>query len=93
MKLIDGVAMNKENPVTFEIPSDEEKAQIKKGTFIKLGFVVEETGVPSAERMWVRVTGKNQGVLTNDPVFVYMCFGDVVTFSPDNVLQILPTSH
>lgn len=89
MKLINGVERKKKFPTTFEIPSDEEKRKIKKGMHVKLGFVIEESGGPSAERMWVKVTGKNKGTLSNDPVFVAMSYGDEVEFSQDNVLQII----
>lgn len=88
MELIDGVERNREAPDTFEIPSDEEKAAVKEGMFVKLGFVLSGVDGPSAERMWVKVTGGNIGMLANDPVFAPMMYGCKVEFKPENILSI-----
>ena len=82
--LTDGVAMNAAHPLTFEIPTDEEKADIKPGDFVKLGFIGNMT-----ERMWVEVTEPGKGLLNNDPVVVDMECGDPVEYEPKNVLSIL----
>jgi len=94
MNLLDGVALNLENPDSFEIPSEEEKARVKVGDFVKIGFkhnAGPRGALISAERMWVQVTGPGVGVLDNDPVVVFMTIGDKVKFKPKNILSILST--
>lgn len=89
----DGVAQNHAHPKTFPIPSELEKAHIKPGQYVKLGFRFSATSGATAERMWVKVTkwdGKiGRGELNNDPVHVAMKIGDIVKFESKHVLDIL----
>lgn len=91
MKLIDAVQQNVLHPATFKVPTPEEKAALAVGDFVKLGFVNEgaRLGEPAAERMWVLITGKNEGILDNDPVVLKrLHWGDRVKFRPENILAI-----
>ena len=36
---VDGVEMNRNHPDTFHIPDADEKAAIKVGDFVKIGFI------------------------------------------------------
>jgi hypothetical protein len=69
-KLLDGVNQNRLHPTTFHIPSDEDKAAIKCGDWVKLCFQPLRNG-PS-ERMWVKVNRidgvRMAGTLDNTPV-------------------------
>lgn len=88
MKLVDGLAMNKEFPDTFHIPSQEEKDAVFVGMFVKLGFI----GKKGTERMWVQVIsindGEYEGTIANNPVVVRKKFGDVVDFKQKHILSI-----
>jgi len=48
MNFINGQEMNKQNPDTFHIPSQEELDTLKEGVFIKVGH--------NAERFWAEIT-------------------------------------
>ena len=71
--LVDGVQRHNENPDRFGIPSNEEKAAVRLGDYVKLGFepVDDEADEQCGERMWVEVTkidGDNfAGKLMNQP--------------------------
>ena len=69
-ELIDGVAMNRQHPITFSVPSDGEKATIRPGDYVKVGFTVDSS-IGQQERVWVQVQSVNHnkivGVLDNDP--------------------------
>lgn len=89
---VNGVTQNRLHPDTFEIPSNEEKADIQPGDHIKVGFLIDEGNI-EAERMWLRVTGRNgnsiTGTLANDPVCITAYgFGDEFTVTLDEVLSI-----
>ncbi len=88
---VDGVEMNRNHPDTFHIPDADEKAAIKVGDFVKIGFIptddAKKEGIDITERMWVKVSeldaprGDSEplfltGTLANDP-FV---FSDVLSF-------------
>ena len=88
---VDGVEMNRNHPDIFHIPDAGEKAAIKVGDFVKIGFIptseAREMGIDMTERMWVKVSeldapcGDTEplfltGTLANDP-FV---FWDVLSF-------------
>jgi len=93
MEMIDGVAMNKAHPDTFEIPSDAEKAAITSENWVKVGFIAPGPKA-NTERMWVKVTKMSgddiEGVLDNDPVLVphLITAGDVVKLKKIHVLAI-----
>lgn len=91
-QFMNGVIMNRDHPDTFEIPSDEEKAAIFPGDFVKVGFLTDAR--IGAERMWLEVTGIRDdgwihGKLNNDPVIVSHKIGDEFTVHRDHVLSII----
>ena len=67
-ELDSALARHRKSPATFEIPSDEERAQVQVGDMVKLLFLFDEdwpdsegegrAGEPlvSCERMWVTTT-------------------------------------
>lgn len=84
--LIDGVAQHQRTPDTFWVPSDADKAAVKPGDHVKLGF----TDGVHRERMWVKVTSPGIGLIDNDPAFLPIEYGDTVAFEPRHILNILP---
>ncbi len=94
-KLIDGLQRHEANPNTFEIPSLEEKQELKAGDIVKLGFEATEEfdDGPSGERMWVRTTkikgDDYEGTLSNDPVVIEdLKHGDKVIFNSKHIISI-----
>lgn len=92
--LIDAVERNRQHPTTFEIPNENDIANLTVGGFAKLGFEEIESPDGYAERMWVKVTnigagGTFEGTLANDPIVIEsMSFGDKVQFKRDNILDV-----
>ena len=93
-KLIDGKERNKENPDTFSIPSPKEKAALKKGDTVKLGFELpDHSDGPGGERMWVKIVNISgdfyKGTLANSPVVINaLSHGDVIEFKAKNILSV-----
>lgn len=90
-KIHSGIEFNKEYPDTFEIPSDEEKTDIRIRDAVKLPFEEIKTGY--CERMWVQVTkidGDNLvGTLDNEPAMICcLKYKDIVNFHIDSVISI-----
>lgn len=83
--LLDGVALHAAHPATFHIPSQSEKAGVRVGDHVKIGF----TDGMHTERMWVLVIDEGCGILDNDPVILSMKDGDAVRFEPRHLLAIL----
>ena len=96
--LSDGVKLHAENPDTFAIPSDEDKAAITRGSFVKLIFSpTEKSDDTMPERMWVEVTHLDNGgeritgTLANNPLSLESPqYGDEIHFTPDNIIAISP---
>lgn len=95
--LLDGEEQNKLHPESFEIPTAEERLNVKPDTFVKLCFRIPNAkkGKPSGERMWVKVLnttplgGEYEGALANNPFFVRgIKFGGRVQFSAKHILDI-----
>ena len=90
-ELIDGVAMNRQHPITFSVPSDGEKATIRPGDSVKVGFIVDSS-IGQQERVWVQVQSVNHnkivGVLDNDPVYADVRFGEQIEIELRHVLGI-----
>lgn len=89
-RLGSGVKRNKENPQTFEIPSDADKALIEPGMLVKLMFDQSDGWT---ERMWVQVThvGKFwlRGRLDNQPIgFPRLTAGDRIRFKRKHIIDI-----
>jgi len=91
--LVDGVARNAEHPQTFHIPSAAEKAALRPGDWVKVGFVFSDGKV---ERMWVLIKSIDgsvlEGSLDNEPLNDGARLGDRVVFSERHVLGILHES-
>lgn len=88
--LMDGVALNKQYPDSFYIPSEEDKSALKIGDSVKLGLTGGELG----ERMWFTVISKDDkgnfvGELDSIPV-VYVALepGDKLEFEAKNIIDI-----
>jgi hypothetical protein len=87
-KLIDGTLRATLHADTFEVPTPEEKAAVKVGDHVKLGFV----GATTTERMWVLVTGPGTGTLDNDPAFMTeVKYQDEVAYDLRHILSVLPS--
>ena len=92
-----GVELNRENPGTFWIPSQEERKAIRSGDHVKLVFEMKEgwNGQRWGERMWVEVrkVGRRRivGTLRNTPAFIPRLEpGQRVRFTSDNVIDLIP---
>lgn len=88
-ELLDGVKLDQSHPATFRIPSASEKAQIRPGDYVKVGFVVDSD---LQEFVWVRVQAINgkgiTAVLDDDPVYADMHFGEHIELELRHVLGI-----
>ena len=77
--------MARENPETFEAPSKTELDNIKPGQPVKVSL--------NKERFWVLVTkvdGDNiTGTIDNNLLRNNLKYGDIVTFTKDNVFAIM----
>lgn len=95
-KLGNGVKRHKKHPLSFWIPSDEQKAQIGVDDAVKLVF---EQSDGWHERMWVSVTKVGRyrltGYLDNPPIsFPRLAYGDTVKFRHKHIIDIDPkASH
>jgi uncharacterized protein YegJ (DUF2314 family) len=90
-ELSNGVLMNAEHPDTFEIPTEEEKAAVAVGDFVKLIF---RQGGAMSERMWVQVThidgDKMRGRLDNMPINIEsLSYNDEVLFGTEHITSLL----
>jgi hypothetical protein len=88
-----GVDRNREHPNTFEIPSAEERENLKPGQLVKLMFRITHERKVDVERMWVIVQEKHSryyvGKLDNDPYCTdQIKSGMRVRFEPQHVIQI-----
>jgi hypothetical protein len=88
------------HPTQFEIPSREERTELRQGARVKLLFLIrdETDGMEGCERMWVtidRVTGATyEGILESQPATTRaLAPGDRIAFGPEHVAAILvPTN-
>lgn len=77
-----------EHPLTFNIPTKQERENLLPGDFAKMIF-------DERERMWVEVSAQTEdggyhGCLDNNPIVVtYLRRGDVVTFYPKHVIEVI----
>lgn len=88
VKFLNAVDMNKQNPDSFFIPSDEEIDEVSIGDFLKV--------CACHERFWVKVHNMYAGEFTcivdNDLVFTEahgINYKDVVTVKRHNIMGIL----
>jgi uncharacterized protein YegJ (DUF2314 family) len=89
--LANGLLLHAENPDTFEIPTEADKAAVTVNDYVKLIF--QQSGAMS-ERMWVLVTAvdgdKLRGTLDNDPInIVSLSHGDEVLFGTEHIVAVL----
>lgn len=98
--LMDGEERHRENPATFEIPSQKERTSIEVGKIVKLGFELPEKkpGEVSGERMWVKVTRVEKmaagrrytGEIQNHPVVIPgLKHSDTVVFFPRHIIATM----
>ena len=94
-RLTDGIERNRARPDTFHVPSDETKARLQPGDFVKLGFDAMPPPEQSlrGERMWVIITERNGdsfvGELNNVPfVLTDLQLGERVEFEARHILDI-----
>lgn len=83
---------NRKYPSTFHIPSENERAELVVGDFVKLIFIPPT--MVGGERMWVKVTQINedsyQGTLANDPALITsLKYEDIVHFEAQHIATIL----
>jgi hypothetical protein len=90
-RLIDTDAMKAHHRTTFMIPSDREKASLRVGDHINVGFIFEDS-TGRHERIWLRVSAVRgrqiSGILENDPVYVRAALGDKIQLELRHVLAI-----
>lgn len=95
--MVDGVAMNRQHPRTFEIPSIEEKKAVPVGGHVKIGVATNAKRAAPYERFWVLVTANNTetgvvtGTVDNDLLFTKghgLKYGDEVTIPYNYVISI-----
>jgi hypothetical protein len=74
------------------LPTKSQTRNLKTGDLVKLTFVIDEDGETEVERMWVKVTGKKDGLfcgeLDNDPFNEILKAGQLIWFHPNHVLEI-----
>jgi hypothetical protein len=98
-ELVDGEERNQLDPDTFEIPTLEERTNLKDGDYAKLIFwiALDDTGERDYhERMWVIVNESTSsgyvGTLDNQPGAVdddhSLQYGSQVAFEPRHVIDI-----
>jgi hypothetical protein len=92
-RLGNGEALHHAAPRSF-IPGRAERDSLRAGDAAKILFEIIEPrpGMPTAERMWVSVTGRDPdgytGVLTNVPsVITTIRQGDTIRFGPEHVIS------
>jgi hypothetical protein len=90
-----GVKLNRKNPKTFWIPSEDEKQAIAPGVVVKLMFTIDNVWGRQiwGERMWVQVvTIKKRhiiGRLVNAPFAIpRLDHGDRIKFKRDHIIDI-----
>lgn len=95
-RLGNGELRNQQNPRTFFIPTRAEREGVKPGELVKLLFeIVDPTDdMPSAERMWVKVTqaagGRYIGELDNEPgALKSIGPGGRVEFRPEHIISLM----
>jgi hypothetical protein len=93
--LMDAGAIAKANPYTFYKPSEQAIALLRAGNYVKLifAFKSDEPGMPSAERMWVRIDHIEaemfHGTLDNDPLFIKgLVAGASLTFESCHIIEV-----
>lgn len=90
VSLLDGDEQHALTPTTFHMLPMEDRQALPEGVHVKLMFL----GEPMAERMWVRVMGREPegnyyGTLLDAPVYLKnIDYGDEVFFQPRHIIDI-----
>ncbi len=91
-QLIDPRPIQQENPYTFFVPSDAEKAALVPGDLVKLMFrsLSPHNGT---ERMWVTFQGRDEvgafGQLDNQPLDIPgLTAGDIIRFQDHHIVSV-----
>lgn len=97
-RFISGVKLHDEAPLTFEIPTEEEKMKIEKGHIVKLIFEIRTLNSQgeeelNRERMWVVVLENEgdwfTGILDNQSIFTdKMKPGLVMHFNWEHIVDV-----
>lgn len=93
--LVNGEERQKQNPISFEIPSLAERRKLQKGDYAKLIFIDLSGG---SEGMWVRIeqrdkAGRYTGILDNKPINLMLSHGDTVSFLPQHIVDVAHPDH
>ena len=103
--IVDAQKRNRQNPITYPIPTDEQKHSIQKGDLVKIaveGFHVHisDKKAIDGERFWVSVERirKQQlrGIVANDLHFTQqhgLRAGDSVSFEFRHIIDIEPVEQ
>lgn len=83
--MLDGDAMNRQNPSTFPIPSLASKQCIALGHWVKIGINIDDNETPG-ERIWVRVTGGDGSAFTGR-VISHLAFPETYGVYPRDVIH------
>ena len=74
------------------IPSKSQRQNLKSGNLVKIKLITEEQGETEIERIWIRVTGENDGLysgeIDNDTYNEKVKYGQAIWFHPNHVFQI-----
>jgi hypothetical protein len=89
-KIESGLESHRKYPDTFEIPSDDDKAELRPGDTVRLTWSVKRYSA-AGERMWVEITHRDGdqvvGRLRNWPVFVHLNPDEIVKFHIDDIID------
>jgi hypothetical protein len=92
--LMDGEAQNQAHPTTFNIPTKEERLNLRPSDLAKIVFC-PPSGQGYSERMWIKIIevpepGKYKGTLDNDPTNpnLGLHFESKVEFEARHVIQL-----
>ena len=93
-RLVDPRPIQEENPYTFFVPSEAEKAALVAGDIIKLIFEGPVSNEFFVERMWLKFEGRDAqgcfGYLDNQPYEIEgLHLGDMVRFQNYHIVSVL----
>lgn len=94
-ELTNGERMNRNHPLTFEIPDAKDRREAKIGSYVKLAFTFTDS--KDGERMWVKIVSavqtqtetKYTGTLANSPITTRLAkHGDLIEFDNTNIISL-----
>ena len=96
MKIINGVLKNKENPKTFNIPSDIEKLELKIWDNVIIWYELIDWNIYKWERVNVKIVDIKNNEITwqiDDDIIHYkeleLEYWNIINFHIDNILSII----